>query len=216
MRIIFLSILSVIYLVTVSAQTPPKPKNVQITSENGSTTSGAVRDGVFRSEKYGLSLEIPDKFTIISTAESAVYREAGLDLLKANDKETKKIEEAENRATSLIAVSAKPFGEPLNSSLEISAASQQPGVTASMVLAANVAMFQGSAYALQRSIPNLKIGVNHYAAADFEVAIGAAKIYQRMYIKMHKGYSIVIVNTHHNNEQREQIEAMLAKIVFTK
>lgn len=216
MKIIILSFLFVVFVVSTYAQpTSPSGKSL-VTSEAGSTKTGAIEDGIFNSKRFGISIEIPKTLTIISTAEFKVLNDAGLELIKSEGGKGKGIEEAERRAQSLLVIAAKPLGTPLNSALEIAAAFQQSGVTAKMVLTKNVELFKGSAYTLKRSLGELQVGYNIFSSADFEVQISGIKFYQRMYILMHKGYSIVIVNTYHNEEQRLEMEAVLAKAIFIK
>ena len=117
MRILFGSLITFAFIVSLNAQSPTAPKTTVITSEKGLTRSGAVSNGVFMSQRYGVSLPIPAVFTVVLTAENKILNEAGLKLLKSEGKAAKGIERAEQRADSLLVISAKPLGSQLNSVL---------------------------------------------------------------------------------------------------
>lgn len=216
MKTIVLTLTLLALDISAKAQPISPPAKPLITSETGSTKTGVVEDGVFSSSRFGISLEIPKSLTIISTADFKVLNDAGLKLIKSESGKKKGIEEAESRTQSLIAIAAMPPGTPLNSALEIAATYQQPGVTSQMVLAKNIELFKGSSFTLKRNLGDVKIGRYVYSAADFDVVLAGVKFYQRIYILMHKGNSLVFVNTNHDEEQRNEIEALLAKVILTK
>lgn len=216
MKIVMLTLTFLALNISAKAQLTNLPAKPLVTSETGSTKTGSVENGVFSSLRFGLSIEVPRSMTIISTADFKVLNDAGLKLIKSESGKKKEIEEAESRTQSLIAIAAMPPGTPLNSALEIAAAYQQPGVTSKMVLAKNIELFKGSSFTLKRNLGDVKIGRYVYSAADFDVVLAGVEFYQRIYVLMHKGYSIVFVNTHHNEEQRNEMEALLAKVILTK
>jgi hypothetical protein len=216
MKVIFLIVIMISIVSVLQAQDASKPATPITTSESGALKAGSIKDGKFVSDRHGISLAIPIGLHVVSSAENKAYNEAGVDLMKQGQGSNKRIEEAVQRTETLLGVATKPIGAPLNSALEIAAAKQERGVTARMVLAKNIMMFKGSSFSLRKALGNQKIGLDIYAAAEFDVSLAGINFFQRMYVTMHRGYSVVVQVTYHTDDQRVEMEKVLAKVVFAK
>lgn len=180
------------------------------------TPWGVVEDGTFKSQRLKLTLPIPKEYSLISTVEAEVLSNAGTDLLKQGSSKDSSIDEAVGRTIKLIAFSEKPIGAPQNASLELVAVKQQAGVTARMNLAANLMLLRGTVFKLKRSLGSLKLGTNTFAAAELEALVNGLSFFQRMYVIMHHGYSLVCAITYSTDKQRAALEKVLSTLVLSK
>lgn len=190
-----------------SAQTSP-PKR----TPPEASSWGSVSDGKFVSDRIRMSLQIPANLIVFSAVDSEILTNAGAELLKNGTVQETKIDEAIGNAIRLVAVAEKPFGSPENSALELVAAKQQAGVTANMTLASNMMLLKGTPFSLKRSLGSIKIGPNTFAAAEIEGSFGNLKFMSRMYVVMHRGYSIVCQATYYTETQRLEMEKVLATL----
>lgn len=175
-----------------------------------------IKDGKLVSPELGLSMTIPPDLTIISTAEAALLEKGGADLLKEGSTKKGQIDEALNRSIRLVAVAERALGSPQNASLEIVVAKQPPGITANVSLSANVMLLSGTPYTLRSSREKYSVGANTFAVADFDGKFGEIALNQRMYVVMHRGYSIVIGIVYFNEQQLKKFEDLLATIELKK
>lgn len=215
-RMLLLCAVAVMCLKFASAQSPPKPAVTIKGDSDSSLKWGLVADGKFASERLGLSYQIPTDFIVASTAETELLTAAGSDMAKQGNAQEKKIDEAVGNAIRLFLITERPIGSPENSALEMVAAKQPSGVTANMSLASNVSILKGTTFSLKRFLGSLKIGSNTFAAAELEVSVNGLKFSQRMYVIMHRGYSIVCVATYYTDAQRIQLERSLATLTLRK
>lgn len=177
---------------------------------------GYDRNGKFVSEKLAFSIEVPASFTVISEAEAALLTDAGAEMLKKGPASDKRIDDAIGRSIRLLAISEKPFGSPQNSALEIAAVKQQTGITAKMALTSSVMVLKGTPYTLKRSLGSIRLGAHYFAAAEFEGTFGQIKLTQRLYMIMHKGYSILFVANYFTEQQRTELEKTISTFSPTK
>jgi hypothetical protein len=197
-------------------QTPNIQIQTQTTSRSDSASSGSVVDGTFHSEKYGLSLEVPANFHVLSAAENKLLTDAGRDAIKTDSSANDKIDEAVKRTESLLIIASKPLGSLKNNVIEVAALKQAPRVTSSMVLANSIVAFKGSAYSLKRALGNVKLGANTFAAAEFEVTLGGMTFGHRMYIIMHRGNSVVMGLSYHSEAEKIELEKVASNLVLAK
>lgn len=209
--LILIPIVIALFWTDLSAQTsPPAPKPTP------SANWRSFKDGKFISDRLGLSLQIPSNFIVISDVESEILNNAGADLLKQGTASETKIDEAIGNSIRLVVVSEKPVGSAENSALEFVTAKQQAGVTANMSLASNLMVLKGTPFTLKRSLGSIKIGSNTFAAAELEGSFNNLRFMQRMYVVMHRGYSIVCVAIYYTETQRLEMEKVLATLSLKK
>jgi len=175
---------------------------------------GTIKDGKFVSTRLGLTLPIPAHFSVLSSVESEMLADSGSDLMKEGIVSEKQFDAAIARTIRLLAITEKPVGSPENSALEVVTVKQQKGITANMALAANVALLKGSPYVLKRSLTPLKLGTHTFSGAELEGTFGEVKVTQRMYVIMHKGYSIVFASVYLNDKQRTEMEKILSAVLL--
>lgn len=215
-RIILICVFYLLGLHVSLGQAQPKPAVTIKGSSDSSMQWGSVNDGKFISERLGLSLQIPTSVIVASAVDSELLNAAGTDMLKQGNASEKRIDDAVGNAIRLILIAEKPIGSPENSALEMVTAKQQGGVTANMSLASNVTLLKGTPFSLKRFLGSVKIGSNTFAAAELEVSINSLKFMQRMYVVMHRGYSIVCAATYYTDTQRIELEKILATLSLKK
>jgi hypothetical protein len=211
MRLIYLLIVLLASISTSFAQkpvTPPKPIAAQ--------SLGEISEGKFVSNRLGITLSFPKDYTIVSGAEAELLADAGADILKKGSASEKKIDEAIGRTMRLLVIAEQPVGTPKNAAFEMVAARQQPGVTASMSLLANVSVLKGSPFVLTRNLGTVKLGTNSFAAAELEGTFGGALVKQRMYAIIHRGHGIAIFVIYSTDEQLAGMEKIMATIKLTR
>ena len=212
------SLISVFFLTWALAalavgQTPADPlkpvdKNAGLVSDWGS-----FADGKFVSSRFGITISVPSTFQIFPAQEMEAMNEAGRELL-IKGKNSEQIDDAILGSIKVFVISEKPFGSLENSALDLVVGKQQKGVTANMVLASNLEMLRGSALILKRSLSPLRMKSNVFAAAEFEATMGNVKFHYRMYVVMHRGYSLVFSNAYFNEKQRTEIENVLSTLTL--
>lgn len=175
-----------------------------------------IKDGKLVSPELGLSMTVPSDLTVISTAEAEVFGKGGADLIKEGSTKKGQIDEALNRTIRLVVLAEKPLGSPQNASLEIVVVKQSPGVTANLSLAANVMLLSGTPYTLKSSREKYVLGTNTFAAADLDGKFGEITLKQRMYVIMHRGFSIVIANVYFTEQQLKRLEDVVATLEVEK
>jgi hypothetical protein len=210
-RVCFCLLLSVIFASNLAAQNPAAPPK-PVAKESW----GSVENGKFVSKKLRLSLPIPSDLTVISTAEAEILTDAGVDMVKQGTASEARIDEAFKRSIILLGIAESPVGSPQNSFLELVAVKQVKGVTARMSLAANLMVLKGSPYTLKRSLGEVKIGPNTYAAAELDVSFNEVNFMQRMYVVMHGEYAVVCAITYFSDAQRLKMEKVLSMLELTK
>jgi hypothetical protein len=191
-----------------TAPEPPRPMSV--------LSWAKIEDGLFKSERLGLTLKFPKEFTVLSTVEAEVISKAGADLVKKGATSEKRFVEAVENSKKLLILAEKPYGTPGNSALEIVAAKQPSGATANMSLAANLSVLKGTAFELKNTKSPLKVGKNSYATADLEGTFSGILLKQRMFVLIHKGYAIVTVITYSVDEQLTKMQEVLSTLSLTK
>ncbi len=187
--------------------TPPKPVEP--------LRLGEIAEGKFVSKRLGITLLIPEDYTIISGAEAELLADAGADMLKQGSASAKQIDEAIGRTLRLLVIAEWPVGTPRNAALEVVAAKQEPGVTATMSLLANVSLLKGSHFVLKRNLGTVKIGTNSFVAAELEGTFGESIIKQRIYSIIHRGHGISIFVVYSTDQQLADMEKVMATIRLT-
>jgi hypothetical protein len=212
MRLVQLSLVQLVVLCFVgfvTGQTPSQAKN------SGPTDWGRVSEGKFSSPILGLTMSVPESFTLISSAEADLLGSAGADVLKQGNA-NKKIDDALSRTIRLLAVSEHPYGTPNNAALEMVAVKQRAGVTAKMSLTANVMLLKGTPFVLKATRTAVKIGTNSFEVADLEGEFSGILLKQRLFVMMHKGYSIMIAVTYGSEGQISAMEKVIATISLSR
>lgn len=213
MKKVSLSILIAVAFVSVSLGQKAHSSTAKTPAK---TEWAVVADGKFTSRPVGMTMPLPDEFIVISTADAETLSVVGTDMLKQGAASGGAIDAAANRTIMLLAIAEKPIGTPQNSVLEIATVKQAAGVTAKMSLSANLAVLQGSPLTLTRNLGALKVGKNTFQAADLDGRFGAVTFKQRMYVSIHRGYSLLIAITYESPDQLAALEDVLAGLTLTR
>lgn len=177
---------------------------------------GSVEKGIFQSRIVGLRMEIPDGFWVASTAEAEMLTNAGADLVKKSEAVDKKLDEALQNSKRLLLFSEKPLGTSQNAAFEIVAVRQAQGVSANMALAASVTALKSTKFELKGTKSPIKVGPNSFASANLELPNGDTLLKHRMFVIMHRGYSVLIGITYSNQEQLTNMEKILSSLLLVK
>ena len=213
-KTLFLMIWAMVFATLPVLGQAPAPKM----AESADEFFGVVRENTYRNEFFGFSLPIPPTFSVLDHRQSAVYANAGVDMLKdENSTRNKALDYSAAKQATLLGVLEKPIGSLENSILEIAVTKQQSGVTANMALAASMSLMTSTGkLKLKQSVPNPVFGQLRFAGAVVTGEYNTVKIDQEMYVVMRKGYSVHIALTYSTDEGRKRLIGILEKIQFSK
>ena len=197
--------------VVLSAQkAPPKP------ASSPADNVGQLDGNKYSNSFYGMTVTIPEEFTIMNRAEVQVYKDAGADMLRTGkNAASPTYEEALAKSSVLLLVSSKPPGTPGIAVLEMVSRWQAPGVTRSMVLAETTKVLTASGkVTLKDAGKPVTLGGRVFSAAEYESEMGGQKLKFRSYITIVRGYALAITLTFTTPESESAFEEMLKTLVI--
>lgn len=174
---------------------PQTPKAV-ITADpiDANEILGIVEDHTYTNKFFGFELKVPDDMTILERPQQELYSEAGIDIIKSKaDGSTSQFDSAYKRTINLLVISKLPPGTSGNSAAEFGTTKQMTGVTSKMVMAATASVMTSTgSFKLVANLPSKKFGGFTFVGSDFESTAFDVPLDHRIYITMHKGFSLVI------------------------
>ena len=213
LRAVLLLLLCLACPIVLSAQkSPPKPASSPVAGDN----FGQLDGNKYTNSFYGMTVTIPDEFTIMNRAEVLVYKDAGADMLRTGKNADSPVyEEALAKSSVLLLVSSKPPGTPGIAVLEMVSRWQAPGVTRNMVLAETTKVLTASGkVTLKDAGKPVTLGGRVFSTAEYESEMGGQKLKFRSYITMVRGYALAITLTFTTPESESAFEEMLKTLVI--
>lgn len=179
---------------------------------------GTAGEGVYRNAFFGMTLNFPNEWTVLSREEIEKSLQVGQDILKTQDKKNSAaIEAAAQREILILAVAEKNEATGNISNLFVGVRKQASGVTAEMVLTATKnLLLQNSSIKLVKDTQKIKLGGETFSSVELQNNLHGENFYQRLFVVMRKGYSLNFVVTYKKTESLRAMENVLQSLSFTK
>ena len=213
MKGIFQVSLSVMFLVcsaTVYSQTSVRPV------ETSADVYGRIENSVYVNDVFGFKLNIPNDGVVLNRAQTEVFRNAGADYLKGDNKElSKKLDNELQKQITVFNYVSKPLGATDNSSLVIAVAKQPVGATSNMVLAETLKELAATGkFELVESLKGVKVGGADFAGIVGKMSVSSLNVNVKFLISMRNGYSFCISSNYQSSNGEKKITDVLNSLEF--
>jgi hypothetical protein len=177
---------------------------------------GSLDNGVYSNSFFGFKFKVPENVTVLNRAEIAIFKNAGADLIKANNERNgKAINDSFDKEVILVNLANKPLGSSDNSILVVGTRKQPAGVTANMILAETVKLLSPTGkFKVTKILSDPKIGGKAFAGMEFATEVNGQNLNQRMFVHIRRGYSLVVAITFISADGLKAIEKITDGIEF--
>jgi hypothetical protein len=180
--------------------------------EGVSAIHGRIEKDTYINDVFGFKLTIPKEGVVLDRAQTDVFRSAGADFLKGDNKALgRKIDNEIGKETTLLHYLSKPLGSVENSSFVIGVVKEPAAATANIVLAETLKELTASGkYKLVESLRNIKVGGVNFVGIVGTMTVGNSVINIKFLVTMRKGFAMVINSSYfdENSQKRSTISSV--------
>lgn len=172
---------------------------------------GAIEDGQYNNNFFGLSFRIPNGWKTLTYAEMNAAKTVGVDGMKSNDaKADGALDKAVKAETVVVAISRKPLGAVENSVLAVGVAKQpSAAITPKMVAEASRSILLANPK--NKSIGETRletIGGKQFATFVVDLDLYGNVIRLRYYVTIVRGYSLTFNMSNSDPELDECLKSV--------
>jgi hypothetical protein len=177
---------------------------------------GRIENDIYINDVFGFKLTIPHEGVVLNRAQTEVFRNAGADYLKGDNKELgKKLDNELEKQATLFNYVSKPLGSTDNSSLVITVAKQPSGATANLVLAETLKELTATGkFELTEALKDLKLGGSDFVGLIGKMSVNDIKITVKFLVSMRGGYSFCISSNYQSENSEKKINDVLDSLHF--
>ena len=184
---------------------------------------GKVDGGGYSNDFFGFSMTLPKGWAMVSEAENKEFLETGKDIVEGGASESKKkgFEDAAGRTHFLVTASKYPIGTagPNFNALLFCVAERIPTAivkTGADYISLMRRSFEGTSAKMELSAPlrTQKVGGADFTVADIKMTAGPDVTAQRYYVRITKGYALVLAYTYYDDADLKTFYELLATLEF--
>lgn len=203
---------------------PPTPVTIQIDPELVAPFDvGKLEGGAYSNDFFGFSMTLPKGWSVVSEAEKKKFLEAGREIVEDGASESKKkgLEAAVERTHFLLTASKYPTGGagPNFNALLFCIAERIPTAivkTGADYVSLMQRSFAGTAAKFEFTTPvrTQKVGGADFTVADVKMSAGPVVMAQRYYVRITKGYALVMAYTYADEADLKILDEVLGTVRF--
>lgn len=203
---------------------PPAPVTIQIDPELVAPFDvGKLEGGVYSNDFLGFSMTLPKGWAVVSEAQNKQFLEAGKDIVEGGASESRKkgFEAAAGRTHFLVTASKYATGTagPNFNALLFCIAERIPTAivkTGADYVSLMQRSFTGTAAKFELTAPmrTQKAGGADFTVADVKMSAGPVVTAQRYYVRITKGYALVMAYTYSDEADLKTFDELLGTIKF--
>lgn len=184
--------------------------------ETAPAVYGRIENNFYINDVFGFKLAIPTEGVVLNRAQTEVFRNAGADYLKGDNKElSKKLDNELQRQITLFNYVSKPLGSTDNSSLVIATAKQPTGATANLVLAETLKELGATGkFELVEALKDVKVGGTNFVGMIGKMSVNNITVKIKFLISMRNGYSFCISSNYQSENGEKKITDVLSTLQF--
>jgi hypothetical protein len=204
------SVICLVCAVTVYSQTSVR------SDEASAVVYGRIENNIYINEVFGFRLNIPVEGAVLNRAQTEVFRNAGADYLKGDNKElSKKLDNELQRQITIFNYVSRPLGSADNSSLVIAVAKQPVGATSNLVLAETLKELAATGkFELVEALKGIKVGGADFAGIVGKMSVSSLTVNVKFLVAMRNGYSFCISSNYQSEAGEKKITDVLNSLQF--
>ena len=183
---------------------------------------GGINNSVYRNKYFGLSIQIPSKWSIQDQDARQLIMKAGTEMVAGEDKNLKAVLKAtELQTVNLLAVFEHPLGSPVafnpNMACLAEQTRQMPGIKRGKDYHFHTRKILESGQVdvtFPKDISTENLGGVDFDIMHLQMVLPGITVQQKYYATIMKGYALVCIVTFSNEEQEATLDTMLDSIEF--
>ncbi len=186
---------------------------------------GLLNDGIYENDFFNFSIEVPQGWKVQDDKQMKELVEVGKEVISDNKSKLRKIVDASMVNTAYLLTAFKhEVGAKIafNPSFMVLAENTRldPRIKKGDQYLSNakILMQQGQIpYEFdEKGIQRINVGGKEFYFMDTEMTVSGQKINQRFYSRVEKGFSLGLIISFNDEEQKKELEAVIAKAKFKK